>query len=141
MTNINPKRTNIAINAAGGVMTNIILTIMCSKVEIVEDPAYNSGAMQGLTGYIMDTQPGLPTPTINVASAGAPVNASPANLQVWLPNVDGNVGQNYEPIIFGGQDGRVHGAYSDFVGAEGTVPVQLTMNGPNAGGIILTEWP
>jgi hypothetical protein len=140
MTLVNPKITNIPINALGGAMTNIVLTIMCSKAEVMEDPAYNNGVPQGLTGYYIDTQPGLPTPPIEPGGA-APPQASPANLQVWLPNNNGQIGRAYEPIIFGGPDGRTHGAYSEFVGAQGTTILQLTTSTQNGGGVILVEWP
>jgi len=141
MAAVNPKVTNIAINAQGGAMTNIVLTIMCSKVEVIEDPSYNGGVPQGLQGYYMDTQPGLPSPAVIAPIGQAPPAASPANLQTWLPNNNGQIGKAYEPIIFGGTDGRVHGAYSDFVGAQGTTILQLTTNSPDAGGVLLVEWP
>jgi hypothetical protein len=128
MTAVNPKISNIAINAQGGALTPIILTIMASKVEVMEDPSQNDGVMQGLTGYYTDTQPG----------SGFPISGQQ---QVWLPNSNGQIGRAYEPIIFGGQDGRTHGAYSDFVGAQGTTILQLTTNGPNAGAVLLVEWP
>jgi hypothetical protein len=140
MTAVNPKVTSIPINAQGGLMTNIALTIMASKVEVMEDPAYNNGILQGLQGYMIDTQPGVSTPPIENPQA-APPQASPSYLFTWLPNNNGQEGRAYEPIIFGGQDGRTHGAYSDFVGAQGTTILQLTTNGPNAGAVLLVEWP
>lgn len=140
MAQINPKITNIAINAKGGNMTNITLTILASKVEIMEDPALNNGVPQGLTGYYIDNQP--PQPSIPIMPGGvAPPQASPSNLQVWLPATNGQNGRAYQPIIFGGQDGRVKGGESDYVGAQGTVVLQLTTNSPTAGGIVLVEWP
>lgn len=136
----NPKITNIAINAKGAAMTNITLSIMASKVTITEDPSYNGGQLQGLTGYYIDPTP--PQPTIPIEPAGiAPPQATPANLQVWLPNSNGQVGRNFEPIIFGGTDGRVHGGQGDYVGGTGTVILQLTTNSINAGGVIVEEWP
>jgi hypothetical protein len=140
MTAVNPKITNIPINALGGAMTNITLTIMASKVTVIEDPAYNNGAPQGLTGYYIDTQP--PQPPIPIEPGGAaPPEASPANLQVWLPGSNGQTGRAFQPIIFGGTDGRVHGGEGNYVGAKGTVILQLTTNSANPGGIILEEWP
>lgn len=140
MTQVNPKTTNIAINAKGGAMTNIAMTILASKVTVMEDPSYNGGVLQGLAGYYIDPQP--PQETIPVeANGGPPPQATPQNLQVWLANTDGAVGPAYEPIVFGGEDGRVHGAYGNYVGADGTVLLQLTTNGANAGGIILQEYP
>jgi hypothetical protein len=140
MAQINPKTTNIAINAKGVAMTNIALTILASKVEVMEDPALNGGVPQGLTGYYIDNQPPQPTIPI-VAGGGAPPQASPANLQVWLPPTNGQNGRAYQPIIFGGDAGRVRGGEGDYVGAQGTVVLQLTSNSPLASGIILTEWP
>jgi hypothetical protein len=139
MTQVNPKITNIAVPAQGGVPVNIVLTIMASKVEVMEDPTYNNGAGQGLQGYYIDTQPGV---TVAPPAAGTPPpQASPANQQVWLANNNGQTGRAYQPIIFGGQDGRVHGAHSNFVGAAGTVILQLTSNSELATGVILVEWP
>ncbi len=140
MAAMNPKVTNIPIGAKGGPMKNIVLTIMASKVVISEDPSYNGGQLQGLTGYYIDTQP--PQQVVPIEPGGAaPPNASPATLQVWLPNTNGQVGRAYEPIIFGGSDGRVHGGEGDYVGGTGTVILQLTTNSENAGGVIMEEWP
>jgi|SRR5580658_3666723 hypothetical protein len=125
---VNPKITNIPINAANGALTAIVLTIMASKVEVMEDPAYNGGELQGLTGYYADTQP----------ATGFPQSGA---LQVWLPNNNGQTGRAYQPIIFGGSDGRVHGGEGNYVGAEGTIVLYLTTNSANPGGIILVEWP
>ena len=138
MGNSNPKVTVIAVNAVGGAMVNIALTMLASKVEVMEDPSQNNGALQGLTGYYIDTQP--PQPTIPIELGGAaPPQASPSNLQVWLPNSQGQQGRAYEPIIFGGTDGRVHGGQGDYVGGQGTVILQLTSNGA-ATNVLLTEW-
>ncbi len=131
MTEVNPKITNIAINALGGGFTDIVLTIMASKVEVMEDPALNNGAAQGLTGYYVDTQPGASPPPAN----------SPNVLQSWLPNTNGQQGRAYQPIIFGGVDGRVHGGLGNYVGAQGTIILRLTTSSALPGGIILTEWP
>lgn len=139
VTQINPKTTRIPINAKGGVMTNITLTIGASKVEVMEDPFYNGGVPQGLTGYYIDNQPAVGTPPIK-PDGSAPPQASPADLQVWLPNDAGQVGRAYEPIIFGGDAGRVHGAFGEYVGAQGTVILQLTTNSVTAGGVLLVEW-
>lgn len=125
----NPKVTNIAINAAGGALVLIAGTILASKVMVMEDPAYNAGAQQGLQGYILD-------PTSN------PLNParSNANLQVWLPNGSGGSGWAYQPIIFGGTDGRVHGGEGRYTGAQGTPYLSLVSLGL-AGGVLLVEWP
>jgi hypothetical protein len=139
MPNTNPKVTPIAINAQGGLMTNITLTIMASKVDVIEDPSLNNGVQQGLTGYYIDTQPGLGIPPIEPGGAPPP-QANPQALQVWLPNSNGQTGAAFEPITFGGTDGRVHGGEGDYVGADGTVILQLTTNGQNAGGVLLREW-
>lgn len=143
---INPKITNIAIGAVGTAMTNVVMTILASKVEIIEDPSTNNGVQQGLTGFYIDTAPPQPTVPIMpvVAPPGSPTpppQASPQNVQVWLPNTNGQIGRAYEPILFGGQDGRVHGGQGDYVGAAGTVVAQLTTNTPNAGGVLLVEYP
>ena len=140
MTAVNPKVTSIPINAAGGLMTNITLTIMASKVEVMEDPAYNGGVPQGLQGYMIDTQP--PQPTIPIELGGAaPPQASPDYLFTWLPNNNGQQGRAYQPIIFGGSDGRVHGGEGNYVGGEGTVVLQLTTASETSGGVLLVEWP
>ena len=140
MSQNNPVVRNIAINAKGGNMTNIALTILASKVEVMEDPALNGGVPQGLTGYYIDTQP--PQPTVPIMPGGAaPPQADPSNLQVWLPATNGQNGRAYQPIIFGGDAGRVHGGEGGYVGAQGTVVLQLTSNTNNASGIILVQWP
>ncbi len=134
MAQTNPKVTPIPINAKGGAFTDIVLTIMCSKVRVSEDPAYNDGALQGLTGYMYDTQPGL-------AAAGVEPPVSPNYQFVWLPNDSGQEGPGFEPISFGGSEGgRVHGAFGDYVGAQGTFLLKLTTNSANAGGVLLEEW-
>jgi hypothetical protein len=130
MTQVNPKVSNIALNAKGGALTNITLTIMASKVEVIEDPNFNGGVQQGLTGFYIDTQPPQST-----------LIPSPAQQQTWLPANNGQTGHAYEPIIFGGTDGRVHGGEGNYVGAQGTVILQLTTNSENPGGVLLVEWP
>lgn len=130
MAQINPKVTNIAINAMGGAMTLVAGTTMSSKVQVIEDPSYNAGQQQGLQGYYLD-------PTSNPANP----TKSPANLQTWLPNSAGQQGQAYEPIVFGGPDGRVHGDLGQYTGAQGTPLLYLTTNSGNAGGVLLVEWP
>src|ERR1035441_9861946 len=79
MTAVNPKVTIVAINNNAGLMTNIVLTIMCSKVTIIEDPGQNNGVAQGLQGYYIDTQPAVGVPPIE-PGGGSPPQASPANL-------------------------------------------------------------
>lgn len=136
----NPKVSNIAINNIAGLMTNIVLTIMASRVVIAEDPNFNGGQLQGLQGYYIDTNP--PQEVTPIMPGGlAPPNASPANLQIWLPNTDGQLGPNFEPIIFGGSEaGRVHGGQGYVVGGTGMVILQLRTNSINAGGVLLYEW-
>jgi len=139
MSQTNPRVRNYPINAQGGAMTNIPLTMMSSKVEVIEDPSYNNGVFQGLQGYYIDTQP--PQPPIPILAPGEiPTQADPQALQTWLPPVAGVQGQAYEPIVFGGTDGRVHGGQGNYVGAQGTVILQLTTNSAQAGGVIVTEW-
>ena len=139
MTEVNPKVTVIAINNNAGLMTNIVLTIMCSKVTVIEDPGQNNGVAQGLQGYYIDTQPGVGVPPIE-PGGGAPPQASPSNLMTWLPNTNGQQGRAFEPIIFGGSDGRVHGGEGSYVGAQGTVVLQLRTNSENATNVLLEEW-
>lgn len=142
MGNSNPRVTSYAINAKGGAWVPIPLTIMASKVTVIEDPAFNNGVFQGLTGYYVDTQPPQ-NPGVDAPSAAAvpPGVATPAYQQVWLPNTDGQEGQAFEPIKFGGSEaGRVHGALGDYVGAEGTVVLWLTTNTQNAGAVLVEEW-
>lgn len=129
MSQTNPKVTNIAIPAKGGAAVTIATTILVSKVQVMEDPTYNAGTAQGLTGYYLD-------PDSNHAN---PAKDNP-NLQVWLPNTDGQEGQAYQPIVFGGADGRVHGGEGLYVGAQGTPLLALTTNSNNAGGVLLVEW-
>lgn len=126
---VNPKITKIPLNATGGVMTLIVCTIQASRVEIIEDPNYNAGVQQGLTGYRMDPNSTQANPARDAAG-----------LFIWLPNGNGQQGEAFEPIIFGGDKGRVHGAFGEYVGAAGTPILQLTTNSANAGGILLAEW-
>ena len=143
MATFNPKVTKIAINASGGLWTPIPLTIMASKVRVHEDPAYNGGVFQGLTGYFVDTQPPQPAAVASPWNPvdGVPPGASPAAQFTWLPNNNGQEGPAYEPISFGGSEGgRVHGGDGDYVGAQGTVVLWLTTNSENAGGVLLEEW-
>lgn len=130
MPQVNPKVTNIAINALGGAGTVIATTILCSRAEVMEDPAFNAGAQQGLAGYYLDPD----------SPHAAPTKANP-NAQVWLPNGTGGEGQAYEPIVFGGEKGRVHGGLGNYVGAQGTPLLLLTSASANAGGVLLVEWP
>ena len=130
MGEVNPKITQVPINGSGGGLTNIVLTIMASKVEVQEDPSVNTGAPQGLQGYYIDTPPGVAVPT-----------PSPAGLMTWLPNTAGQTGRAYQPIIFGGSDGRVHGGEGNYVGAQGTVVLQLKSLSPTATQILLVEYP
>lgn len=127
MSNSNPRITPVPINASGGAFTAIVLTMMASKVRVMEDPSYNAGVLQGLTGFYVDTQPGAGS--LNVVTQ-----------RTWLPNGNGQTGPAYEPIEFGGEAGRVHGGEGDYVGAQGTIILQLTTNSVNAGGILLEEW-
>lgn len=140
MTAVNPKITNIALNGSAGALINIALTIMASKVRVSEDPAQNNGAPQGLQGYIIDTQP--PQQAIPIEPGGGPPpEATPQNLQMWLPNTAGQNGPGFQPIVRGGESGRVHGGEGDYVGAQGTVILQLKSASATATGIILEEWP
>jgi hypothetical protein len=125
--NTNPKVTSIAINAKGGALTPITMTIVASRVEVMEDPASNGGVQQGLTGFYTDTQPATGNP-----------NVGPQ--MVWLPNNQGQVGRAYEPIIFGGQDGRVKGGEGRDVGSDGTIVLRLTSNGGAPCNVLLAEW-
>ena len=126
--NTNPKVTSIPINALGAGFTPIVMTIMASKVRVMEDPSYNNGAPQGLTGYYADTQP-------------ATGNPQTGTLQVWLPNNQGQIGPAYQPISFGGgEGGRVEGGQGDYVGADGTVILYLTTNTQLASAVLLEEW-
>lgn len=127
----NPKVTNIAINGSGGALTNIAMTILASKVEVMEDPSVNAGVPQGLQGFYIDPQP--PQEPVPVAS--------PNVLQNWLGQTSGQMGRAYQPIIFGGSDGRVHGGEGNYVGALGTVILQLKSLTATATAILLVEWP
>lgn len=131
MGQVNPKTTKVALEATGGAYTDIVLTIPCSKAEIQEDPALNAGVAQGLQGYYLDPD-----------SKGAPV-PDPANDTVnnWLPNTAGQNGRAFQPIIFGGVDGRVDGGKGNYVGAQGTPLLRLKSLTANATGVILVEWP
>jgi hypothetical protein len=142
MANSDPRRKSIPINAKGGAWTPIPLTITASKVEVMEDPAYNNGAFQGLTGYFVDTQPPQPAGVNAPAPAGPTPPAAIPNYQfTWLPNDQGQEGAAYQPIKFGGgEGGRVHGAFAEYPGAQGTVILWLTTNSQNAGGVLLEEW-
>jgi hypothetical protein len=126
-----PKVTSIAVNAAGGAPTYISLTIMASKVRVQEDPSANAGAAQGLQGYKLDPQPPQESPPAR----------SPNYLFTWLPNTNGQQGPAYQPIEFGGgEGGRVHGAFSEYVGAQGTQILELYSASETATKILLEEW-
>jgi hypothetical protein len=121
----------------------IRLTIAASKALVQEDPAYNAGVFQGLTGYYLD-----PTAVLSAAFLANPTPAAAlaagylanTKLQVWLSNSAGQQGQAYEPITFGGSDGRVHGGEGGYVGGQGS-GILLISSVSAAGGILLTEWP
>jgi len=130
--NTNPKVTKIALPAAGGAFTPIPMTIVAGKVDVMEDPSLNGGVAQGLTGFYTDTQPG------SSSAAGPFPNQGPQ--QVWLPNTAGQQGGAYQPIVFGGTDGRVHGGEGDYVGADGTIILRLTSNSATPTGVIMREW-
>ena len=68
------------------------------------------------------------------------MNPSTPNQQVWLPNATGGYGRAFEPIYFGGTDGRVHGGEGLYTSGTGTPLLSLTSNGA-AGGVLLVEWP
>lgn len=144
MSQTNPKVTNIAIAAKAGAWTLIIGTILAGKVQVIEDPATNAGTQQGLTGYYLDPNATLSAaflanPTLAVARANGYL-ANP-NIQVWLPNGQGQSGQAFEPIIFGGADGRMHGELGGYSSAQGTGILMLTTNSGTAGGVLLVEYP
>jgi len=121
------------------VMVNIMLTMMASKVLVMEDPSVNNGVPQGLQGYYIDTQP--PQPAIPIEAGGAPPpQATPQGLQVWLPQTTGQEGPAYQPIILGGTDGRVHGGEGDYVGAQGLVVLQLQSYSETPSQVLLLEW-
>lgn len=126
----NPKVTNIAINGSAGALTQINGTILASRVEVMEDPAYNAGAQQGLQGFYLD-------PNSNPANPAK----SPANAQVWLPNGTGGSGRAYQPIIFGGAPGRVFAAFGQYASADTTPLLQVKSLSASAGGVLLVEWP
>lgn len=130
MPQTNPKVTNIALNGDAGAYTVISTTIMASKVEIQEDPSLNAGVAQGLQGYYLDPNSNPANPSVDPAAPGA---------QVWLPNTAGQNGRAYQPIIFGGDAGRVHGAEGNYVGQAPLL--KLRSNSATATGILLVEWP
>lgn len=123
----NPKVTAIALNGSAGLFTDIPLTIMASKVEVMEDPSVNSGAAQGLTGFYTDTQP----------ASGFP---NQGTQQVWPAQTAGQRGSAFQPIVLGGRDGRVEGGHGDYVGAQGTIVLRLKSFSPTATQILLSEW-
>ena len=125
-----PRVTNVAVPASGAAPVLIKLSMLASKVEVTEDPSYNAGVAQGLKGYYMD-------PT---APASVPAMSNP-NLQVWLPNTAGQRGQGFQPIVFGGEDARVHGGKGDYVGGQNSAVLQVTSATATATGVIVTEWP
>jgi hypothetical protein len=138
MAQDNPRVISIPINAKGGAMTAIALTIGCSKATVIEDPAYNNGVQQGLTGFRIDTNP--PQPAVPIPAIGAiPPLADPQYQFTWLPNSNGQSGPAYEPIVFGGDAGRVHGGLGGYVGGQGTVILLVTSNGPNPSGVLLEQ--
>jgi hypothetical protein len=134
MPQTNPKVTNIAINNNAGAFTVIKGTMQASKVLVMEDPSLNAGVAQGLQGYYLDPNSNPANPTRDLGGNNAAVQ------QTWLPNSAGQTGPAYEPIIFGGPDGRVHGAYGEYTSAQGTPLLQLRTNSATAGGVLLVEW-
>lgn len=145
MPQTNPKTTNVAVPAAGAPTWALIAcTLPNGKTEVIEDPNFNAGQQQGLQGYYLDPNATLspaflanPTPQ---AAQLAGYLANP-NLQVFLPNGGGGTGRAYQPVIFGGDAGRVHGGFGGTVGAQGTGLLLLQMYAGLAGGVLLTEWP
>lgn len=127
-----PKITNIPINALGGAETLIAGTTLSSKVEIMEDPSYNAGALQGLSGYYMDPDSDQAAPALDPSAPGK---------QVWLGVATGGRGRAFQPIIFGGEDARVSGGQGLYAAAQGTPLLRLTTNSVNPGGVLLVEWP
>lgn len=126
MSQLYPKITVIPLNALGGGFTPIILTIMASRFEVIEDPSVNNGVQQGLTGYYTDTQPGSGFPEVGTQ-------------RTWLPNNNGQIGVAFEPII--SESRRVHGGEGDYVGAQGTIVLQLQSLTQNTTQVLLAEWP
>lgn len=135
MPQINPKVTNIAVPVTGADPVIIVGTMMASKVEIQEDPALNAGTAQGLAGYYMDPDSNHAAPARDLGGNAAPVK------QNWLANTQGQIGQAYQPIVFGGADGRVHGAFGNYTSAPGTPLLSLNSLTATATGILLVEWP
>jgi hypothetical protein len=107
-------------------------TITASKIEIQEDPSKNAGTPQGLQGYYLDPDSPHNAPTVDPNIPGQ---------QIWLANTAGQLGRAYQPIIFGGSDGRVHGGEGNYAGAKGTPLLRLRSNSGTATGILLVEWP
>jgi hypothetical protein len=132
MPQVNPKTTKVALNGSGGAYVDIALTILASKAEIQEDPNLNAGTAQGLTGFYLDPDSSHAAPAVD-----------PANDTVnqWLPNTTGQNGRAYQPIIFGGMDGRVDGGKGNYVGAAGTPLLRIRSSSATATGILLVEWP
>ena len=144
MSQTNPKVTNIAVNGNAGAFTLILLTILASKVQVTEDPTYNAGTAQGLAGYYLDPQAVLSAAFLanpTYAAAKAVGYLANPNAQAWLPSTAGQQGQAYEPITFGGSDGRVHGGEGGYVGGQGSAVLMVTSNSATATGVLLTEWP
>lgn len=126
----NPKVTNIAVPAAGQPPVLIVGTMQASRVEVMEDPSLNAGVAQGLTGYYMD----------NAAARGSTPAKSNPTQQVWLPNTAGQQGQAYQPIRFGGDGGRVHGAVGEYTSSDSTPLLLLNSATGTATGVLLVEW-
>ena len=66
----NPKLTYVPLNASGGAMTAIVLSVMARFVEIAEDMAAgspNGGVAQGFAGNLVDPITG----TLSPPAAGA----------------------------------------------------------------------
>lgn len=126
----NPKVTNIVLNGSAGAYITISTTIMASKVEIQEDPSLNNGVAQGLQGFYLDPNSNPANPSLDESAPGA---------QVWLANSAGQQGRAYQPILFGGADGRVHGGLGNYVGQAPLL--KLRSNSATPTGILLVEWP
>lgn len=123
----NPKETYVPLNASGGALTDIVLSIMARYVEICEDEAPgspNGGVAQGFQGNLVDPIDGSLTPP--ALNAGFWKRISPEQVPC--------------PAINLGDPRSVHGGMGVPVGGKGAIVAQLTSATATATQAIVREY-
>jgi hypothetical protein len=123
----NPKLTYIPLNALGGAVTSIPLSMMARFVEIAEDVAPgspNGGVAQGFAGNLVDPVTGVLSPP--TVGAGYWKQSAPESVP--------------EAIIKLGDPRSVHGGLGVPVGGTGAVVAKLTSATATPTQAIVREW-